>query len=111
MRYSYISSACQVGVENIRERMTAGAEAAERMARQRVELATQASKLRHQLAYEQRRDVAGPVAAAERLLDADRRRALVLQEEVAQQQAARSRLEQELAGQVRAHPAPVTFLI
>ena len=53
----------QVGVANVRAHMEQHAAAVAEKARRRMQLAQQASKIKHQLSYERRRDLAAPAAA------------------------------------------------
>jgi len=90
----------KAGVANVRAHMEAHAAAAAERAKHRMALASQASKIGHQLSYERRRDLAGPAAEAEEELASARARRAELDKVAAEAAESMAAAEGELAGEV-----------
>ncbi|EIE20863.1 RecF/RecN/SMC protein [Coccomyxa subellipsoidea C-169] len=107
----------KVGVDNIREYMEQNAAATEDFTKRRMALTSQATKLKHQLTYEQRRDLKADVAAAKaevkkiqenlEKLEAEARTAAEAAESVEQELAAETARMEELRAQAEAAEAEV----
>jgi len=89
-----------VGVANIRAHMEQHAAEAEALARRRLELSAQASRLRNQLDYEQRRDARAAVKAARAEAKRLAGELAKLDKEAAAADAAAAQLSAELAVEV-----------
>jgi ATP-dependent Clp protease ATP-binding subunit ClpA len=94
----------QVGVANIRAHMEKHAAEAEALARRRLELSAQASRLRNQLDYEQRRDARAAVKAARAEAKRLAGELAKLDKEAAAADAAAAKLTEELVAEVRMPP-------
>ncbi|BDA42403.1 Structural maintenance of chromosomes protein 1A [Coccomyxa sp. Obi] len=89
----------KVGVDNIREYMEKHAAATEALTKERMALTSQATKLKHQLTYEQQRDLKADTDAAKKEVEKIQENLSKLEEEARAAAEAAKSDEQELAAE------------